>query len=431
MPHAFLPSKMRKRYYLPYRMSDNILELRAHFPILSRSINGNHLIYLDNAATSQKPTCVLDAMNAYYRTSNANAHRGMHVLAEEATEQYEAARSRVQKFIGAKHPYEVIFTKSTTESINLVARTWGEENLKKGDVILLSLLEHHSNIVPWMQLKEKIGVTIEWIGIRKDGTLDEEDARKKLKTGRVKLLALTCVSNVLGVRTPFEALTNLAHEQGAIVLLDAAQLAPHAPIDVQTIGCDFLAFSGHKIYGPTGIGVLYGRSKILEAMPPFLGGGGMIGTVTWQGFTAAENPQKFEAGTPPIAEAVGLHAALDFLEGIGWKNIQEHEQELIAHALTELGKMEDIHILGPKDASKILGCISFTLQGIHPHDLTDWLGKKGVCLRAGHHCTQPLHAALHVPATTRMSCGIYNTKEEVELAVHLMHEASAFFNHEA
>jgi len=414
--------------------------IRAEFPLFSKDIDGHPIVYLDTAATAQKPRTVIDAMTTFYEQENANVKRGMHVLAERSTEAFEAARTRVQKFLHAKTAREIIFTKNCTESINLVARSWGEKNLRKGDVVLLSLLEHHSNIVPWLQLKEKIGIGVEWIGIEDDGMLKMDDAKKIFKQGKVKFLSLTCVSNVLGIKTPTTELTKLAHAHGALVLLDAAQLAPHAPIDVQALDCDFLAFSGHKVYGPTGIGVLYGKEKFLEAMPPFLGGGTMIQEVFTDRFTPSHLPEKFEAGTPPIAEAVGLHAAIDFLEGIGWEKIQKYEQTLLAYALKKLSEIDELIILGPKDPECIASCISFicttgtptsyklqATSSIHPHDLTEYCGRKGVCLRAGHHCAQPLHHSLGHPATTRMSFGIYTTKEEIDQTCTIIREAIEFF----
>lgn len=409
--------------------------IRQQFPLLSKTINGHPLIYLDSAATAQKPQCVLDAMKEYYERDNANVKRGMHVLAERATEVYESARRRVRKFVNAQYAREIIFTKSTTESINLVARSYGESLMKKGDVVLISILDHHSNIVPWLQLKEKIGIEIKWIDIREDGTLKMEKAEKILKTGNVKIMCIPCVSNVLGIHTDYMRLTRLAHAHGAAVLLDAAQLSPHAPIDVQEIGCDFLAFSGHKVYGPMGIGVLYGKEKLLNEMPPFLGGGGMVESVTINEFRSTHIPEKFEAGTPPVAEARGLHAALDFLTGVGWDKLRAHEHDLIAYALKKLSALPFVHILGPKDASKITGCISFILIEpktdkliLHPHDLTEFCGRKGVCMRAGHHCAQPLHDALGIAATTRMSFGMYNVKEDIDRACEAIQAAHAFFS---
>ena len=408
-------------------MPDFGISVRQHFPLLSQTIEGNPLVYLDNAATTQKPTVVLEAMRNFYEQSNANIKRGMHPLAEAATERYEDSRRRVQAFLGAKKLHEIICTKNCTEAINLVARSWGKKNLRRGDVVLLSLLEHHSNIVPWLQLKEKIGIEVEWIGIDDDGTLRMEDAKKILEQGKVELVAITAVSNVLGTVTPYREIISLAHEHGALTLLDAAQLIPHESINVQDIDCDFLAFSGHKIYGPTGIGIFYAKENLLETMSPFLGGGMMIQEVTTEHFSPAHLPEKFEAGTPPIAEAVGLHAALDFVEGIGWERIRTHECELVTHALQLLEKMEYVTVLGPKNPQKIAGCISFVTNGIHPHDLTEYCGRKGVCLRAGHHCAQPLHDRLGKKSTTRMSFGIYNTKRDIDRACNILDEAQKFF----
>lgn len=406
-------------------------DIHSQFPILSEEVNGHPLIYLDNAATTQKPQCVIDQMAWYYEEDNANIKRGMHGLTEKATDAYEGARKRVQEFVNAKHAREIIFTKNTTEGINLVARSWAEKNLKKGDKILLSLLEHHSNIVPWLQLKEKLGIEIDWIELNDDGTLNTEDANQKLTTKNYKLLSLTCVSNVLGTITPYKELTKIAHEHGAKVLLDASQLAAHSPIDVQQIDCDFLVFSGHKVYGPTGIGVLYGKEELLNAMPPFLGGGGMVQEVHQDGFTTAEPPDKFEAGTPPIAEAVGLHTALDWITEIDLEKIHSHEQELLSYAYKKLSALSFVNILSPEPKPEpdlaLASCISFTTPPVHPHDLTDYLGKKGICLRAGHHCCQPLHDHLGVNATTRISVAVYNTKEEIESMIKKMEEAYHFF----
>ena len=419
----------------------DVVSVRAQFPILTQKVDGHPLVYLDSAATSQKPLKVLEAMQKFYEEDNANVKRGMHALAERATEVYEATRSRVQHFLHAPCPHEIIFTKNATEGINLVARSWGENFLKKGDIVLLSLLEHHSNIVPWLQLKQRIGIEVEWISIDPDGTLNMDDLNEKLRSGKVKLVALTCVSNVLGVITPFKEVTALAHKHGALCLLDAAQLVSHHPIDVQDLDCDFLVFSGHKVYGPTGIGVLFGKEEHLRVMPPFLGGGSMIQEVHRTTFTAADLPEKFEAGTPPIAEARGLHAALDWLENIGWETIRAEEQKLLAYALEKLSALPFIEVLGPKDARKIMSCISFVtqipsdpvridvteLRGIHPHDLTDYMGKKGVCLRAGHHCTQPLHRFLRHPATTRLSVGVYNTENDIDAMCTILQEGYDFF----
>ena len=371
-------------------------------------------LYFDSAATAQTPDAVIEAMDEYYRTYCANVHRGMHALTEKATLRYEEARKTVGAFINAKYPREIIFTKNCTESINLVARTWGEQNLRAGDTVLLSPLEHHSNIVPWLQLKERRNIAVEWMEMDDAGRLKMESLKKILGKGKVKLVAITGQSNVLGVRPDLQKIIRMAHDAGARTLVDAAQLIAHHPVDVQALGCDFLAFSGHKLYGPTGIGVLYGKRDLLEEMPPFLGGGMMIHEVKTDRFSPGEPPQKFEAGTPPIAQAIGLAAAIEWMKQFPWKDIETYERSLIQKALTLLGKVEGLTILGPKDADAVSCCISFVADGVHPHDLTDILGQQQIALRGGHHCTQPLHERLNVPATTRLSIGMYNTAEELE-----------------
>ena len=371
-------------------------------------------LYFDSAATAQTPDAVIEAMDEYYRTYCANVHRGMHALTERATLRYEEARKTVGAFINAKYPREIVFTKNCTESINLVARAWGEQNLRAGDAVLLSLLEHHSNIVPWLQLKERRNIAVEWMEIDDVGRLKMESLGKILGKGKVKLVAITGQSNVLGVRPDLQKIIRMAHDAGARTLVDAAQLIAHHPVDVQALGCDFLAFSGHKLYGPTGIGVLYGKRDLLEEMPPFLGGGMMIHEVKTDRFSPAEPPQRFEAGTPPIAQAIGLAAAIEWVKQFPWKEIETYERSLIRNALTLLGEVEGLTILGPKDADAISCCISFTADGVHPHDLTDILGQQQIAMRAGHHCAQPLHEKLGVPATTRLSIGMYNTAEELE-----------------
>jgi len=386
-----------------------VAAIRRQFPLLSRE----KLVYLDSAATAQKPEAVLAAMDAYYRNENANVHRGMYDLAELATESFEQARSAARRFIHARHADEIIFTRNTTEALNLVARSWGKTNLRKNDAIVLTVLDHHSAIVPWMQLREEIGCTIHWLDCDETGTVRTDGLKKILARGNVKFVSLTGVSNVLGVRPPIGEMTKLAHQAGAAVCLDAAQLAPHHPIDVETLDCDFLAFSGHKIYGPTGIGVLYGKRALLAAMPPFLGGGSMIAEVRRDGFTPADAPQKFEAGTPPIAEAIGLAAAIQWLGQYPWKDVEEHEANLMQTAFQMLKAIPGLKILGPQQPDKVSACVSFTMEGIHPHDLTDVLGHEGICLRAGHHCAQPLHERFGIPASARLSVGIYNTEEEI------------------
>lgn len=399
--------------------------LRRQFSILRQTISNSPLIYLDNAATTQKPQCVPDTMDEFYKTSNANINRGVHKLGERATVAYDNARKTVQQFINAKHAHEIIFTRNTTEAINLVARTFGDA-LKKGDAIALSLAEHHSNIVPWLQLKDRKDVMIEWIGLNADGSMDIGSLRKILKKGKVKLVPITGLSNVLGSLTDLPSIIPLTHEYDAKILIDAAQLAPHAMMDVQKLDCDFLAFSGHKVYGPTGIGMLYGKQKVLDSMPPFLGGGDMIQTVEKDGFTVAELPRKFEAGTPAIAEAVGLAAALEWLMNLDRTAVMKHEQSLLKHALERLQKIPGIKLLG--NLTNYSACISFTVDGIHPHDLTDILGQQGICLRAGHHCTQPLHKHLGINASTRLSVALYNTMEEIDRCVDAIEKTGKMLN---
>ena len=389
-------------------MTFDTKNIRQQFPILRES----SLIYLDSAATTQKPDVVLAAMNTYYETKNANVHRGMHALAEAATIAYEDARTSVAKYLGAKKR-EVIFTKGCTESINLIAKTWGRQNLQKGDVIVLSLLEHHSNIVPWQQLQEEIGITIKWIRFDDHGELLLSDLNTYLDEGNVKLVSITALSNVLGTVTNLPQVIQMAHQAEALVAIDAAQLAAHSPINVTELDCDFLTLSAHKVYGPTGIGVLFAKKDLLETMPPFLGGGSMIDSVTTEGFTPTEIPHKFEAGTPPIAEAIGMHTALTWLNQFSWEDRQAHETELIRYANKKLHSISGLHIVGTPQ----LGCISFVIDGVHPHDLTEILGRQEICLRAGHHCTQPLHDHLGITATTRMSFGIYNTKEDIDSCI--------------
>ncbi len=395
--------------------------IRRQFPLLESGV-----IYLDNAATTQKPQAVLDAMDQFYTTSNANINRGVHKLAEAATIAYDDARKTVQRFINAKKSHEVIFTRNTTESINLVAKTYARSIFKKGDVIVLTILEHHSNIVPWLQLKDEIGVQIEWVDIDDEGMIDLDHYKKILTDHPVKLVSVSAVSNVLGTRQPIEMMIDLAQKKGAVVMIDAAQMAAHEPIDVQKLNCDFLAFSGHKMYGPTGIGVLYGKEELLDTMPPFLGGGDMIADVRADGFLCAELPRKFEAGTPAIAEAVGLRAAIEWINSIGFDEIQKHEHSLLTHALDLFQKLktnQPINVLGPSNPSKISGCISFTIDDIHPHDLTQLLSEEGVMLRAGHHCAQLLHKHLKIPASTRLSVGIYNTMEDLDLFATALQKA--------
>jgi cysteine desulfurase/selenocysteine lyase len=397
--------------------------LRQQFPILSTNIDGHPLVYLDTAATAQKPKCVIDAISNFYASSNANINRGMHPLAEKATIAYDDARKIIANVIHAKKTHEIIFTRGTTESISLVARTWGADNIGKGDTIVLTEMEHHSNIVPWLQLQEKTGCLLEWIPVNTAGDLDLRVLEKILKNNTVKLVAVSGLSNVLGALTPLQEIITLAHTHGAKVLVDSAQLIVHREIDVQELDCDFLAFSGHKLYGPMGIGVLYGKEELLRKMPPFLGGGDMIATVSKTGFTSAELPRKFEAGTPSVADAIGLAEAIKWLSTLEKSTIEHYEEELLLYAKNTLQTIDGIRIFGPVNP---VGCISFSLLGIHPHDLTEILGRNGICLRAGHHCTQILHASLGVKATTRLSVGLYNTKEDIDVCIAAIKEAIAF-----
>ena len=408
-------------------MSLNLDSIRSEFQILNQKIEGNPLVYLDSAATAQTCSAALQAMADFHETSNANVHRGMHVLAERATNAYESSRACVKDFLNASRPEEIVFSKNCTEGINLVAKAWGK-SLKAGDVIVLSLLEHHSNIVPWMQLKEENGIEIKWLDIDEKGRLNLEQYKKYLAEGNVKLVAITGQSNSLGIRPPLKEMIADAHQSGSLCLIDAAQLSAHHKIDVQDLDCDFLAFSGHKTYGPFGIGVLYGKRSLLEKMPPFLGGGLMIHEVNQNSFTTAEIPSKFEAGTPPVAEAAGLEAALKWMGQFDWKDMEEHERDLLDEAFKQLKTIDGLTILGPANTDEVSGCVNFVIEGVHPHDLTEIIGRKGICMRAGHHCNQPLHEKLGCPASTRLSLGIYNTKEDIGLAVEAIKEAIKTFS---
>jgi cysteine desulfurase/selenocysteine lyase len=404
----------------------DVLKIRADFPVLKREIHpGIPLVYLDSTATSQKPSVVLDAMDGFYRCCNANIHRGVHTLAEEATGAYEIARQRVAEFIGSPSPRQVIFTRNTTESINLVAYTWGRANLKSGDVVVLTEMEHHSNIVPWHILAAEKNLRLEFIPVTEDGLLDLDVYQDLLKL-RPKLVSFTHMSNVLGTVTPAAEIIRLAHAAGAVVLVDGAQSVPHRPVNVQTLDCDFLAFSAHKMCGPTGIGVLYGRKELLEAMPPFLGGGDMIKRVHLRSFSPNEIPYKFEAGTPAIAEAVGLGAAVSYLNSVGMEAIAAHEQEIIAYALDRLEEIPGVSIFGPSAKYKG-GVASFMLKDVHPHDIAQILDGQGIAIRAGHHCAMPLHEKFGIPASARASFYLYNTKEEVDKLVEGIYKVKLVF----
>ena len=391
----------------------DVKAIRQDFPILHQQVNGKPLVYLDNSATSQKPLSVIEAMDRYYREYNANVHRGIYYISEKASEAYETARKKVGRFINARSWREVIFTRNATESINLVAYTWGQANLKAGDVILTSEMEHHANLVPWQQLAARTGVTVKYIPIDERGCLDMP-AFDALLTAEVKLVTITQMSNTLGTLTPIGDIVQKAHAVGALVLLDGAQAVPHMPTDVQAFDCDFLAFSGHKMLGPTGIGVLWGRKEILAEMPPFMTGGDMIKKVTYECSDWNDLPWKFEAGTPSIAEAIGLGYAVDYLNEIGMHNVRQHEIALTTYALKRLNQVEGIRIYGPHEPTSRGGAIAFTLGDIHPHDVAAVLDREGIAVRAGHHCTMPLHAKLGLQATTRASFYIYNFREEVD-----------------
>ena len=393
----------------------------ADFPILAQTIHRQRpLIYFDSAASSQRPRQVVDAMTACYENTYANVHRGTHWLSEEASRLYEQARLAVQKFIGARWTNEVIFTSNSTAAINTIARSWGDQNVHQGDEILLTIMEHHSNIVPWQQLAQRTGATIQFANITQDGLLDLKDFDQKLNE-RTKIVGVAAVSNTLGTINPVKLLTEKAHRVGAKMVVDAAQHVPHEPIDVQDWNSDFVAFSAHKMLGPSGIGVLYGKQELLESMPPFMGGGSMIKTVTVDGFTPGDLPAKFEAGTPPIAETVGLHAAIEYLTGIGLQTVAQYEQHLAAHAQTRLREIDGLRILGPAP-EHTCGIVSFVVDGVSAQDISVLVDLRGVAIRAGHHCTMPLHTHLDISASCRASFYIYNTAEEIDSFVDALSE---------
>jgi len=407
-------------------MKINITDIRKDFPILGREVRpGVRLTYLDSTATSQKPLAVIEAMNDYYRHSNANIHRGVHTLAEEATALYESAREKIAKFINASSAREVIYTRNTTESINLVAYTWARANLKQGDLVILTEMEHHSNLVPWQMLQAERGIELDFITVTEEGLLDLENY-KSLLSRRPKLVSFTHMSNVLGTINPAAEIIRLGHEANAIVLVDGAQSAPHLKVDMQALDADFYAFSAHKMCGPTGIGALYGKAALLESMPPFLGGGDMIKEVKLRSFRANSLPHKFEAGTPAIAEAIGFGSAVDYLTKLGMDNIAEHEHQITEYALERLEEIPGVKLFGPS-ADKKGGVAAFTLDGIHPHDVAQILDQDGIAVRAGHHCAQPLHEKFGIPATSRASFYLYNTKEEVDLLVNGIYKVKEIF----
>ncbi|MBS4195239.1 cysteine desulfurase [Lederbergia citri] len=404
----------------------NNYEVRKLFPILDQEVNGHPLVYLDSAATSQKPVQVIEVLDEYYREYNSNVHRGVHTLGTRATDRYEAAREKVRKFINASSIEEIIFTRGTTTALNTVAVSYGMENLKEDDEIVISYMEHHSNIIPWQQLAKRTGAKLKYIPLLEDGSISLEDARETI-TPKTKIVSIMYVSNVLGVINPIKDLAAIAHENGAVMVVDGAQAAPHMQVDVRDLNCDFFAFSGHKMCGPTGIGVLYGKREHLEKMEPIEFGGEMIDFVGLQESTWKELPWKFEAGTPIIAGAIGLGAAIDFLEKIGTDNILEHEHRLAAYALEKMSSIEGLTIYGPKEAEKRAGVITFNLEDVHPHDVATVLDSEGIAIRAGHHCAQPLMKWLNVSSTARASFYLYNTEQDIDMLVDGLVKTKEYF----
>lgn len=388
----------------------DVLSIRRDFPILKQRIKGKPLVYLDNAATNQKPQVVIDAINRYYTLENSNIHRGVHYLSSNATQSYETARKKVQKYINAEHTHEIIFVRGTTEGINLVVSTFGRQNVKEGDEVVISAMEHHSNIVPWQMLCEEKGATLRIIPMNDDGELLLDDY-EKLLTERTKIVSVTHVSNALGTINPVKYLIDVAHEKGIPVLIDGAQAMPHLRVDVRALDCDFYVFSGHKMFGPTGVGILYGKTALLDAMPPYQGGGDMIKSVTFKKTIYNDLPYKFEAGTPNIAGGVGLGAAVEYLKKLDWDTVMRYEQELLLYATDVLLTIKGLRIIGT--AKEKTGVISFILEGAHPHDIGTILDDEGIAVRTGHHCAQPVMQHFGIPATTRVSFAFYNMKEEV------------------
>ena len=402
----------------------DVRAIRRDFPILQMTVHGKPLVYLDNAATSQKPQVVIDRMVQYYEAENANIHRGVHFLSEKATHEYERSRVKVKGFLNARDAHEIIFVRGTTEGINLVASSYGRQNVKQGDEILISEMEHHSNIVPWQMLCQQTGALLRVVPVADNGEL-RMDAFEELLGPRTKLVSLTHMSNSLGTINPVKRIVELAHRQGARVLIDGAQGAPHLPVDVQDLDCDFYAFSGHKLYGPTGIGVLYGKAVLLEAMPPYQGGGDMIRTVSFEKTTYNDLPYKFEAGTPNIEGSIGLGAAIDYLEGIDREQAAAHEMDLLEYATGSIRGIPGLRIIG--EAPEKAGVLSFVMEKAHPHDIGTILDREGVAIRTGHHCTQPLMDRFRVPATARASFALYNTREEVDSFITGIHQVLEVF----
>lgn len=405
----------------------DVAAVKKEFPILDRVVNGRRLVFLDSAASSQKPRAVIDAMTHYYETTHANVHRGVYSLAEEATAAYEKARTDTARFVGAKGPSEIVFAKNVTEVLNLIAHSWGRQNLHEGDAILLTVAEHHANLVPWLQLAEERGIELRYLDIDDDYQIDMSDLDRLIDG--VKLVSITAASNVLGTLPPIRTISDAAHAAGALVCVDGAQFSPHLRTDVSELGCDFYGFTAHKMLGPTGIGVMWARDELLESMDPFLGGGEMIADVRLDGWTAREHPYKFEAGTPPIAEAIGLGAAIEMLDRLDFDAIREHEVSLTAYALRHLNEQlgERITIFGPAEPSQRMGVISFELADVHPHDVSQVLDREGVAVRAGHHCAKPLMRRLGVNATVRASFYVYNDEDDVDALADALESASDFF----
>ncbi len=403
-----------------------IEKVRAAFPALEREIHGRPVAYLDSGASAQRVLASIQAVDRYERSHHSNVHRGSHTLSAEATAAYEGARATVADHLGAADRREVVFVRNATEAINLVARAWGDANVGEGDRIVLTEMEHHSNIVPWQQLAERAGAEIDWVPVGEDGLLDMDAYATLLECGP-KLVAVTHVSNVLGTETPLAEISRLAHEAGALVLADGAQAAPKLPVDVGALGVDFYAVTGHKLYAPTGIGALWARLDLLRAMPPFLGGGSMIRKVTKEGTTYADPPARFEAGTPAIAQAIGMASALRWLDGLGMEAVREHERDITAYALEQLTAVPGLRLFGPPAGPERIGPVSFELEGVHAHDVSEILDRHGVAVRAGHHCAQPLMDRLGVPATARASFGVYTTTEEIDRLVEGLHDARRVF----
>jgi cysteine desulfurase/selenocysteine lyase len=408
----------------------DVAKIRRDFPILERKINGKPLVYLDNAATTQKPASVIDALTQYYRENNANIHRGIHTLSEEATNAYEQTREQVARFIDAPETRSVIFTRNTTEAINLVMYTWGRQNINAGDEIVLTAMEHHSNLVPWQMLAKEKGAHLKFIEMTSEGELDLQSARNVISSA-TKLVSVTHMSNVLGTINPIRELAEIAHKVGALFFVDAAQSVPHLAVSVRDLNCDFLAFSFHKMLGPTGVGVLWGRTELLQKMPPFMGGGDMIAAVWREKSRYNELPWKFEAGTPNIADVVAAGAALQYLENLGMENIRRHEEQLTSYALKRFAALPGTTIYGPAQATKRGGVVSFNIEGVHPHDLGHILNESGIAIRAGHHCCQPLMRQLDVSGTARASFYIYNTEQEIDALFQALKEAERILGHVA